>query len=110
MADVLRSVDPNHQGVAGFLIELREARALLARAEVTAPRDLDLVLTLATGMAEDTLLLLQAGQQQQAIASRSGGALAAIATRLRTIRQNIMELDMAVSGLMDLARSDPRVG
>jgi hypothetical protein len=110
MADVLKSVDPNVQGVAGFLIDLREAKALLARARISAPRDLGLVLTLATGMAEDTLLLLQAGQQQQAIASRSGAALAAMATRLRTIRVKLMELDVAMSGLMDLARPDRMAG
>ena len=96
-ADALRAVDPNLQGAASFLSEVREARSVLSKARINAPKELDLVLNISLGMAEDTLLLLQAGQQQTLVAQQSAAVSANIRVQLQRMQSAIARLDVAIS-------------
>lgn len=91
--DVMKAVDPNLQGAAGFIRSVNEARAFLKKAGVNPPPHVKLMLDLATQMAEDTLLMLQAGQMQADVSRNTQVAMRQAVTRLQAMRHKILLLD-----------------
>jgi len=99
-ADVMKGVDPNLAGAAGFLRDVREARGYLKKAGAKPPAHLALVLDLATQMSEDTILMLQAGQLQGQVAKNTRTNLAQVGARLHAMNVKISRLDSQVQMLM----------
>ena len=99
-AEVMKGVDPNLAGAAGFLRDVTEARNFLKKAGAKPPAHLTLILDLATQMSEDTILMLQAGQLQGQVIRNTRSSLAQVAARLHAVRVKIMRLDNQVQMLM----------
>lgn len=98
--DVMKAVDPNLQGAAGFIRSVNEARAFLKKAGANPPPHVKLMLDLATQMAEDTLLMLQAGQTQAVVNRNTQLAMRQVVTRLQAMRQKILLLDGQIAWLL----------
>lgn len=98
--EAMKSLDPNLAGAAGFLRDVGEARRILKQAGANPPAHLKLLLDLATQMAEDTLLMLQAGQTQGDVHRNTRAAHHQAAARLHALRTKIMLLDNQISMLL----------
>lgn len=103
-SDLMASLDPNLRPAATFVKDVRDAQAVLGKVKVNPPKHLKLVLELALGMTEDTLLLLQAGQLQHQVTAHANAALRAGTHRWRNILRTISLLDAQIADV--LARRD----
>ena len=99
-SELMKGVDPNLAGAAGFLRDVREARSYLKKAGAKPPAHLALVLDLATQMSEDTILMLQAGQLSWQVAKYTRSNLAQVAIKLHAMKVKISRLDSQVQMLM----------
>lgn len=99
-AELMKGVDPNLAGAAGFLRDVQEARGYLKKAGAKPPAHLALVLDLATQMAEDTILMLQAGQLAAQVTKNTRANLTQVAARLHAMKVKIGRLDSQVQMLI----------
>jgi hypothetical protein len=68
--ELMAGVDPNLQGAIKLTSEIREAQAFLKKQGAKAPKHIALLIDLGTVMADDTVLLIQAGQEQNHVRQR----------------------------------------
>jgi hypothetical protein len=100
-SDLMKGVNPNLAGAAGFLRDVREARSYLKKAGAKPPAHLALVLDLATQMSEDMILMLEAGQLQGRVVKNTRSNVAQVGTRLHAIKVKIARLDDQVRMLIE---------
>ena len=99
-SELMKGVDSNLAGAAGFLRDVREARSYLKKAGAKPPAHLALVLDLATQMSEDMVLMLEAGQLQGRVVKTTRSNVAQVGTRLHAIKVKIARLDSQVQMLI----------
>jgi hypothetical protein len=99
-SELMKGVDPNLAGAAGFLRDVQQARGYLKKAGAKPPAHLALVLDLATQMSEDTILMLQAGQLAGQVSKNTRSNLTQVAARLHSMKVKISRLDSQVQMLM----------
>lgn len=103
--ELMAGVDPNLQGVVKLTADIREAQAFLKDKGVKAPKEMKLLLDLGTAMADDTVLLIQAGQEQNHVRSNADKARSSMRAQLMRIRSRIRDLDTEFIRLMEAAQT-----
>jgi hypothetical protein len=112
-ADLMRQVDPNLQNAATVVGYVRQARGKIdeaakamkvPRGPATALGQWDLVARIGVEMADDTILILQAGQTQSAVGRSAAAQQAQIDRTLNKLRQQLSAVDAALVQLLDRAR------
>jgi hypothetical protein len=115
--DLMRQVDPNLQNAAIVMGYIRKTRAVISKAADDAKlpgqaretyKQLDLVAKLGIAMADDTILLMQAGQLQSQSSSAANHAIAAIDRKLSELVRKIAEIDRLIDGLIQRASRSPK--
>jgi hypothetical protein len=99
--ELMAGVDPNLQGAIKLTSEIREAQAFLKKQGAKAPKHIALLIDLGTVMADDTVLLIQAGQEQNHVRSNAENARNSMRSQLMRIRQRIEALDREFSRLFE---------
>lgn len=100
-ADLLASLDPNLRQVSTLTKDVREAQAFLRKHKVKPPKHLALVIDLALGMTDDTLLMLQAGELQSQVGQHTGAALNQSLAHLRRVNARLTQLDARILQAFD---------
>jgi hypothetical protein len=99
--ELMAGVDPNLQGAIKLTSEIREAQAFLKKQGAKAPKHIALLIDLGTVMADDTVLLIQAGQEQNHVRSNAENARNSMRSQLMRIRQRIEALDREFSRVFE---------
>ena len=99
--ELMAGVDPNLQGAIKLTSEIREAQAILKKQGAKAPKHIALLIDLGTVMADDTVLLIQAGQEQNHVRSNAENARNSMRSQLMRIRQRIEALDREFSRVFE---------
>jgi hypothetical protein len=98
--DALKGLNADLAKPAALLHDIRNAKAWLAKAKIEAPPNLGVVIDMCIGMAEDTFLMLQAGQTQQQVGLVNAAALASVDRRLRKLHDDLRRLDDRIGELL----------
>ena len=102
-ADLMKTVDPNLQGAVKLMADIRAAREFLKKQGINAPKEMNLLLDLGTAMADDAVLIMQAGQLQRQARSNANAARNNMRNSLSRINQRIKIVDQELTRLIDRA-------
>jgi hypothetical protein len=100
-ADVLKSVDPQFNGVVGFLDDVKKSREFLKKHKAKEPKEVSLLLDLGIAMTEDSVLILDAGTQQQRSVQQAAAAQAQIRAKMARLQSKIAEFDREMTRMIE---------
>jgi hypothetical protein len=106
--DALKSLDPGLRKASDFVQQVNQARSLLKGLGLKEKDQLGLTLDIASDMAQDTLLLLNVGVEQQRLGSMNDSAMMAAAHRLSFVQESLRKLDAEIDNVLrryDLVRT-----
>jgi hypothetical protein len=96
-ADALQSLDPNLRNVNGWVDQVSQVRGWLGKAGLKEDKHLALVLDIVTDMTQDTLLMLQAGQDQTRNWNNATMAISRASQQIDKVKLALRKLDGAIA-------------
>lgn len=105
-SDLMKSVDPNLRTVTGMLGDVRTAKKLLAAVRISphlkvgVPKEITLLVDISISMAENTTLLMQAGQSQAHANAHIDSAGRQMRAHLQKVHQSLRSVDAAIAQLL----------
>ncbi len=108
-ADLMKQVDPNLQNAVTVIGYIRKTREVISKAAGDAKlagqalenfNQLDLVAKIGVAMADDTVLLMQAGQLQSRSNAMASQAIAAIDRQISDMARKIGEIDRQIDYML----------
>jgi hypothetical protein len=101
---IMRDIDPNLKPVVEFTRDVQEAREMLKKHKIRAPKEVDLILDLGIDMTNDSTLIMQAMQIAQQSHDRTNYNSSQIAYQLQRLNKRIREIQVEIMRLKDPVR------
>jgi hypothetical protein len=102
--DIMRDIDPNLKPVVDFTRDVQEAREMLQKHKIRAPKEVDLILDLGIDMTNDATLIMQSAQIAQQTHDRTKYNLSQTAHNLERVSRRIREVQVKIMRLKDPVR------
>jgi hypothetical protein len=99
--DVLKAVDANLQGVVKLTRNVKVVRDELKKQKVSVPKEANLLLDIGVSFAQDSIIILQAGQVAQHSKDSAASAQANLRASLARVYQRMMAIDAEISRLIE---------
>jgi hypothetical protein len=96
-ADALQSLDPNLRNVNAWVDQVSQVRGWLGKAGLKEDKHLGLVLDIVTDMTQDTLLMLQAGQDQTRNWNNATAAINRANQQIDKVQTSLKRLDAEIA-------------
>jgi hypothetical protein len=102
--EIMKDIDPNLKPVVNFTRDIQEAREILKKHKIRAPKEVDLILDLGIDMANDSMLIMQSAQIAQQGHDRTKYNLSQTAHNLQRVSRRIHEVQVEIMRLKDPVR------
>jgi hypothetical protein len=102
--EIMKDIDPNLQPVVNFTRDVQEAREMLKKYKIRAPKEVDLILDLGIDMTNDATLIMQSQQIAQQIHDRTAHHLTQVDQNLDRVSRRIREVQVKINRLIEQAQ------
>jgi hypothetical protein len=99
--EIMKDIDPNLKPVVDFTRDVQQAREILKRYKIRAPREVDLILDLGIDMTNDATLIMQSQQVAQQTHDRTQINLSQTAHQLDRVSQRLRKIQVKMKLLKD---------
>jgi hypothetical protein len=102
--EIMRDIDPNLKPVVEFTRDVQEAREMLYKYKIRAPKEVDLILDLAIDMANDSILIMQTMQTAQQTRDRTNYNLSQVNHHLERVNRRIRNIQVEINRFIEQAQ------
>ncbi len=102
--EIMKDIDPNLKPVVDFTRDVQEAREILKKYKIRAPKAVDLILDLGIDITNDATLIMQSAQIAQQTQDRTKYNLSQTALHLDRVSRRIREVQVKIMRLKDPVR------